>query len=68
MPYWDRVKVPALLVKGGNSERITPEIFAQVKARAPQVELVEVANADHHVTLDNPVGFVKAVKPFLARM
>ena len=67
MPYWERVKVPALLVKGGNSERITPEIFAQVKARAPQVELVEVANADHHVTLDNPVDFVKAVKPFLAR-
>jgi pimeloyl-ACP methyl ester carboxylesterase len=67
MPYWDRVKVPALLVKGGNSGRITPDIFAQVKARAPQVELVEVTDADHHVTLDNPVGFVKAVKPFLMR-
>jgi pimeloyl-ACP methyl ester carboxylesterase len=66
LPYWDRVKVPALLVKGGNSARITPNIFEQVKARAPQVELVEVSGADHHVTLDNPVGFVKAVKPFLA--
>lgn len=67
MPFWDRVKVPALLVKGGNSARITPEIFAQVKARAPQVELVEIPNSDHHVTLDNPSDFVKAVKPFLAR-
>jgi pimeloyl-ACP methyl ester carboxylesterase len=66
LPFWERVKVPALLVKGGNSARISPEIFAQVKARAPQVQLAEVSGADHHVTLDNPVGFVKAVKPFLA--
>jgi pimeloyl-ACP methyl ester carboxylesterase len=66
-PFWDRVKVPALLVKGGNSVRITPEIFAQVKARAPQVELAEVPDADHHVTLDNPSGFVRAVQPFLVK-
>ena len=66
LPFWERVKVPALLVKGGNSARISPEIFAQVKARAPQVQLAEVSGADHHVTLDDPVGFVKAVKPFLA--
>jgi pimeloyl-ACP methyl ester carboxylesterase len=65
MPFWDRVKVPALLVKGGNSARIAPEIFAQVKERAPQVELAEVSGADHHVTLDNPAGFVEAVRPFL---
>ena len=45
MPYWDSIKVPALLVKAGNSQRITPEVFAQVKARAPQVELAEVPAA-----------------------
>jgi pimeloyl-ACP methyl ester carboxylesterase len=67
MPYWDRVKVPALLVKGGRSPRITPEILAQVKAHAPQVELAEVADSDHHVTLDNPSGFIAAVRPFLAK-
>ena len=65
MPLWERVKVPALLVKGGRSPRISPEIFEQVKARAPQVELAEVADSDHHVTLDNPEGFVRAVRPFL---
>ena len=67
LPFWDRVKVPALLVKGGRSPRITPQIFAEVKARAPQVELAEVADSDHHVTLDNPSGFVSAVKPFLTK-
>jgi pimeloyl-ACP methyl ester carboxylesterase len=67
MPCWDRIKVPALLVRGGQSQRITPEIVAAVKARAPQVELAEVAASDHHVTLDNPEGFVRAVKPFLTK-
>ena len=66
LPFWDEVKIPALLVKGDRSERITPEIYAAVKERCPQVELAEVANSDHHITLDNPAGFVAAVKPFLA--
>jgi pimeloyl-ACP methyl ester carboxylesterase len=67
MPFWSRIKVPALLVKGGLSERITPEIQAGVKEHCPQVEFAEVAGSNHHVTLDNPVGFVQAVKSFLAR-
>jgi pimeloyl-ACP methyl ester carboxylesterase len=65
MPCWDRIKVPALLVRGERSPRITPEVYAAVRARAPQVELVTVADSDHHVTLDNPEGFVRAVRPFL---
>jgi len=67
MPFWDQVKVPALLVRGERSQRITPQVYAEVKARASQVELAEVANSDHHVTLDNPQGFVSAVQAFLAR-
>jgi pimeloyl-ACP methyl ester carboxylesterase len=64
---WDRVKIPTLLVRGDHSKRITDEVFENVKKRAPQAELVEVAGSDHHVTLDNPEGFVNAVKPWLAR-
>jgi len=67
LPCWERIKVPALLVRGAQSQRITPEIVAAVRARAPQVELAEVAASDHHVTLDNPRGFVDALRPFLAR-
>ena len=67
LPFWKEVKIPALLVKGDRSERITPEIAAAVKQRCPHVELAEVAHSDHHITLDNPTGFVAAVKPFLAR-
>jgi pimeloyl-ACP methyl ester carboxylesterase len=67
-PLWERVKIPALLVKGGLSDRITPEIYEDIKARAPQVELAEVAMSEHHVTLDNPPEFVRAVKAFLSRL
>jgi pimeloyl-ACP methyl ester carboxylesterase len=67
MPCWDNIKVPALLVRGSQSQRITPEIYAAVKARAPQVELATVDHSDHHVTLDNPAGFVQAIRPFLAQ-
>jgi pimeloyl-ACP methyl ester carboxylesterase len=67
MPFWDKVKVPALLVRGERSQRITPQVYADVKARAPQVELAEVPDSDHHVTLDNPAGFTRTVKSFLAR-
>ncbi|MEO7726185.1 MAG: alpha/beta hydrolase [Burkholderiales bacterium] len=67
LPHWDHVRIPALVVKGQRSERITPEIIAAVKARCPQAEFAEVANADHHVMLDNPVGFTYVVNAFLAK-
>jgi len=67
LPYWNRIGIPALLVKGDRSPRITPQIFARAKARCPHLELAEVSRSDHHVTLDNPSGFVRAVKEFLAR-
>jgi pimeloyl-ACP methyl ester carboxylesterase len=66
-PHWDRIRIPALLVKGGLSNRITAHIYDDIKARAPHVELVEVPGSEHHVTLDNPEGFVDAVKAFLAK-
>jgi pimeloyl-ACP methyl ester carboxylesterase len=66
-PLWDRVKIPVLLVKGGLSDRITPEIYEDIRTRAPQVELVEVPGSEHHVTLDNPAGCAEAIKAFLAK-
>lgn len=64
-PHWNRIGVPVLLVKGSRSDRITPEIAADAKSRCSQVDLVEVPGADHHVTLDNPGGFVDAVNAWL---
>jgi pimeloyl-ACP methyl ester carboxylesterase len=65
MPLWAQVKIPALIVKGQISKRIDAAMMAGVRERAPHVQFAEVANADHHVTLDNPAGFVAAVRAFL---
>lgn len=67
LPRWDHIRIPALLIKAERSQRISPQVFAEVKARCPQVELAEVPRSDHHVTLDNPTGFTRAVKAFLSR-
>ncbi len=67
LAFWSKVTVPALLVTGALSQRINPQTFAEMKSCCPQLEQETVANSDHHVTLDNPSGFVSAVKPFLAK-
>ena len=67
LPCWGRIGIPALIIKSACSVRITPAIADEVKAWCPQVEVVEVSNSDHHITLDNPTGFVDAVRAFLAR-
>ncbi len=67
MPLWDHIRIPTLLVKGGLSDRITPDILEEIRRRCPHVELAEVPGSDHHVTLDNPPGFVTAVQAFLRR-
>ena len=66
MPCWDKVRVPALVVRGERSDRVDAETFAEIKRRAPHVALASVADSDHHITLDNPQGFVEAVRGFLA--
>ena len=57
--------MPALVIKGERSKRFAPEVLAEVRARAPQVQMAEVPASDHHITLDNPHGFTEAVQQFL---
>jgi pimeloyl-ACP methyl ester carboxylesterase len=65
VPFWNRIAMPALYVKGGNSPRLTPQIKAEIQLACPQARFAEVSNADHHVTLDNPVEFSQKVRGFL---
>ena len=65
VPLWEKVKVPALAIRGERSTRFTPEVLAEIRARAPQVQMAEVPASDHHITLDNPQGFVDVVRVFL---
>lgn len=63
---WNRIRIPSLLMKAGRSIRMTPESIVEVKSRAPQVKMTVVPDADHHITLDNPAGFIRAAREFLA--
>ena len=65
VPLWGKVKIPALVIKGEHSKRFLPKALAEVRANAPQVQHAEVPASDHHITLDNPQGFVEVVKAFL---
>jgi pimeloyl-ACP methyl ester carboxylesterase len=68
IPCWEHIGIPALLMRGERSNRISPQIIAQVKALAPQVQTAAVPGCDHHVTLDNPRGFVTVCKEWLASL
>ncbi len=66
MPLWDKIKIPALVVRGGeHSPRFTPEVMTGIHARAPQTQVAEVRASDHHVTLDNPLEFIDVMQRFL---
>ena len=65
VPLWEKIKVPALVIKGEHSTRFTPEVLAEIRAGAPQVQMAGVPASDHHIMLENPKGFVDVVRKFL---
>jgi pimeloyl-ACP methyl ester carboxylesterase len=67
IPHCGKITIPTLVVKGARSSRVTPQLIAEAEAQCPALELAEVPHADHHVFLDNPTGFERVVKAFLAR-
>jgi pimeloyl-ACP methyl ester carboxylesterase len=65
---WNKIRIAALLMQGGRSTRMRSKAIAEVQTRAPQVKTTVVPDADHHITLDNPVGFIRAARDFLAEI
>jgi pimeloyl-ACP methyl ester carboxylesterase len=65
LPLWEKVKVPALVIRGERSTRFGPEELARIRASAPQVQMAEISASNHHIMLDNPLEFVAAVQAFL---
>ena len=66
--YWTKVrdaKIPALVIAGGNSNRITPKVRDKLFTAHPEVTVTTVESAGHHVTLDNPAGYIYALTAYL---
>ena len=62
---WEKIKVPALVIRGEHSTRFRPEEVARIHALAPQVRMAEVSASNHHIMMDNPNEFVDVVQSFL---
>jgi esterase len=67
---WDdvrRLRCPTLLVRGAESPILAAETAVRFARELPSAAVAEVPGAGHSVMGDNPVGFLAAVRPFLAR-
>ena len=61
-----RITCPTLLVRGAESDILSPEIAKRMLATLPDARLIEIAGAGHTVPGDQPAAFAEAVRAFLA--
>jgi len=69
LELWERlthITCPTLLVRGAESDVLSPELAQRVVAALSDGRLVEVAAAGHTVPGDRPAEFVDVVRRFLA--
>ena len=60
-----QVRCPTLIVRGAASTMLPLDIADQVAAVMPNAHVVSIRDAGHWTGLDNPTGFVQAVRDFL---
>jgi pimeloyl-ACP methyl ester carboxylesterase len=61
------VRSPLALIRGGKSQLLQPEDAAYLLSLiAPGSPYVEIPEAEHHVMIDQPLGFVAALRALLA--
>lgn len=59
------VRCPILAIRGANSPMMSDRAVAALRAAAPQLAVVTVAAAHHHVMLDQPDEFARVLGEFL---
>ncbi len=60
-----KITCPTLLVRGAESDILSRETAERMAREIPDCRLVEVPDSGHSVPLDNPQGFLAAVRGFL---
>jgi pimeloyl-ACP methyl ester carboxylesterase len=63
-----RIRIPALLVRGGSSELVREAHVKEFLELVPHAEYVDVANARHMVAGDRNDHFSAAVMDFLGKL
>jgi pimeloyl-ACP methyl ester carboxylesterase len=65
-PVVRNIACPTLIVRGADSDVLSPEIAARALEAIPNSQLVEVPLASHMVVEDNPGEFLAAVRRYLS--
>ena len=65
-PALPNILCPTLVVRGSETDLLTPETAQRMIDALPRGELVEIARAGHMVFEDNPDDFIAAVQNWLA--
>lgn len=60
--YWERLKRPALLVRGQDSPVVPESAAADLRRVRPDIPIVSVPDAGHMVPWDNLPGFLDAIR------
>ncbi len=60
-----KIRCPTLIIRGGESDILTPEAAQRLQTAIPQSRLAVVPRAGHSVMGDNPAGFAATVLEFL---
>ncbi len=63
-----KITCPTLIVRGAASDLLSRETAERMARVIPNCKSVEVAQSGHVVPMDNPSGFLTAVRPFLLGM
>jgi pimeloyl-ACP methyl ester carboxylesterase len=61
---WERIALPALLVRGGVSEEVRPAVAARMRERNPSVGFVELPGVGHNIPLLDPTRLAAALEGF----
>ena len=67
-PYAKRIGTPTLIIRGGESTTVSPNVQKRMKGLIPGLEIVCVEGATHMVPQDKPVEFEEHLRRFLERV
>lgn len=61
---WDRITVPALLVRGGQSDELRPHVVERMRRRNPAVGFVEIEGVGHNIPMLAPQALGQVISSF----
>ena len=65
--YWKKITCPTLLIRGMETDAITPETAKEMLDSHPNAQMAEMPRAGHMAFEDNPDAFLKEVSGWLKK-